>query len=83
MTPVSLPFHEHQRQELQRRCFLTQSTTGLGGIALASLLQRDGAASGHGGTSGHGGLSPLATRQPHFAPRAKNVIFLFILCSLF
>jgi hypothetical protein len=78
MTPVSLPFHEHQRQELQRRCFLTQSTTGLGGIALASLLQRDGAASGHDGTSGHGGISPLATRQPHFAPRAKNVIFLFM-----
>ena len=78
MTPVSIPLYEHQRQELQRRCFLTQSTTGLGGIALASLLQRDGAASDHSRTSDHSGISPLATRQPHFTPRAKNVIFLFM-----
>ena len=49
---------------LRRRAFL-QSGTGLGGIALASLLQRESQA------------APILG-QPHFPPRAKNVIFLFM-----
>lgn len=48
---------------LKRRCFLQQ--TGLGGIALASLL---------GNSQSSFGESIAA---PHFAPRAKRVIYLF------
>src|SRR5262249_28647739 len=49
-------------QSLTRRCFLGRSGLGLGGLALASLL--------------NGGLT-AATARPHFRPRAKRVIFLF------
>jgi len=47
---------------IARRWFLERCGFGLGTAALAHLLQRDAGA---------------ATRQPHFAPKAKNVIFLF------
>ncbi len=61
-----------------RRQFFGRSTTGIGAAALASLLQRDGyaaPAAPHSKTGGAktGGLAGL----PHFAPRAKRVIFLF------
>ena len=46
-----------------RRWFIEQCRIGLGGIALQSLLAN---------------TDPLAPKQPHFAPKAKNVIFLFM-----
>ena len=55
---------------VNRRSFLTDLGTGLTGIALAALLQREGFAS-------EGAWSPPDGR-PHFAPRAKNVIWLFM-----
>ena len=51
-----------------RRWFLNQCGVGLGGFALADLL---GAATG-------GNLDPLAPKKPHFAPKAKRVIYLFM-----
>ena len=54
-----------------RRGFLKE--LGLGGIALASLLA-DPTASGAAADLSE----PLAPRQPHFAPRARSVIFLFM-----
>jgi len=54
-----------------RRNFLQDSTLGLGGMALASLLGEGSAASG----AAKAGLPALA---PHFAPRAKAVIHLFM-----
>jgi hypothetical protein len=53
-----------------RRAFITQTTRGLTGIALAAMLERDGFARS-------GGWSP-PDGQPHFAPRAKQVIWLFM-----
>lgn len=53
-----------------RRTFL-RSATGLGGIALQALLAKDNAASA---TSSE--LPPDG--RPHFKPRAKNVIWLFM-----
>src|SRR5688572_9291091 len=56
---------------LSRRHFLWQSG-GLGAIALAWLLARDGRAAEQ--------ASPWAsspTRSPHFAPRAKRVVQIF------
>src|SRR5947209_5761578 len=59
---------------LTRRWFLRQCGVGLGSIALASLLngQRAGAAS-----LAHA-ANPLTPKKPHFAPKAKRVIFLFM-----
>lgn len=58
---------------LTRRDFLVNAGRGVGGLALASLLQRDKllAAPGH---------APRSTLHvpPHFAPKAKNCIFLYM-----
>jgi hypothetical protein len=50
-----------------RRWFLRQCGVGLGAAALTSLLANDGYAA----------ADPLAPKAPHFAPKAKRVIFLF------
>ncbi len=59
-------------RQLHRRCFLRQTACGLGTIALTQLMQESGAA--EPATA----LNPLAPKPPHFKPRAKNVIFLFM-----
>jgi hypothetical protein len=58
-----------------RRQFLRHAGGGLGIVALASLLDRDGLlrAANLGASA-----RPLAPRQPHFEPRAKRVIYLFM-----
>ena len=58
---------------LHRRCFLERSGYGIGGMALAQLLASDATAARKTMPP-----DPLAPRTPHFAPRAKNVIFLFM-----
>lgn len=58
---------------MHRRCFLEQSGYGIGGMALAQLLASDGMAARKTLPT-----DSLAPRPPHFAPRAKNVIFLFM-----
>lgn len=57
---------------LTRRAFLTRSTTGLGSIALASLLQPSLLGSAAPISKTGGALGPL-----HFAPKAKRIIYLF------
>ena len=56
--------------DLTRRHFFSRSASGLGAIALSKLLGED---LGLAESSGSPGLPGL----PHFAPKAKNVIFLF------
>lgn len=60
----------------QRRTFLSQTGVGLGSLALGQLLGDQGLAAGPPSVPGTstvpGGLGSL----PHFAPRAKRVIFL-------
>ena len=46
-----------------RRDMLKQSALGFGSLALTSMLQAE---------------NPLAAKRPHFRPRAKRVIFLFM-----
>ena len=53
-----------------RRDFLDRSLYGLGVGVMAHLLAVEG-------RTAPGRSDVLAPRQPHFAPRAKNVIFLF------
>src|SRR3989442_6169570 len=60
---------------LTRRAFLSRSTTGLGAIALGSLLRRDlfGADAARVPSLKPTGALPSL----HFAPKAKRVIYLF------
>ncbi len=61
--------HPDHRANLTRRWFFEQCGVGLGSIALGSLL---------GGTArATDTADPLAPRAPHFAPKAKRVIYLF------
>ena len=77
---------------LNRRRFLNSAVTGLSGIALAHLLNQQGLlAAGAPDDRGGGGVAktplrpaidpahPHASRRPHFAPRARNVVVIF--CS--
>src|SRR4029079_6135827 len=61
---------------LTRRELLRRSGGGFGAIALASLLA-DESGSPRKAAAGEA-VDPLAVRQPHFAARAKRVIFLFM-----
>src|SRR5439155_5366561 len=63
-----------------RREFLFESGGGLSGLALACLLDQDGllAADDAACSNASGAANPLAARKPHFAPRAKSVISLFM-----
>jgi hypothetical protein len=61
-------------RQLARRWFLEECGVGLGAMALNQLA---GAPLARAAASAVGG-DPLAARQPHFSPRAKNVIFLFM-----
>ncbi len=57
---------------LSRRAFLTRSTTGLGTMALATLLNPRLSAFGESSLKVGGAL-----KQLHWAPKAKRVIYLF------
>ncbi len=61
------PIDQISRQ-MARRWFLKDCGVGLGAVALQQLLAREAAAA----------PGPLAPKKPHFAPRARNVIFLFM-----
>ncbi len=56
-----------------RRQFLQRSGAGFGALAFQALLGRDGLLAADTVSR-----NPLAPRAPHFAPRAKAVIFLFM-----
>src|SRR5438046_1038810 len=56
--------------EISRRWFLEQCGVGLGSMALGQLFAEAGFAAGSD--------DPLGVKQPHFAPKAKRVIFLFM-----
>src|SRR5262245_51907840 len=62
--------HEAKRL-LTRRWFFKECGVGLGSIALASLFSENS-------FSNPQSENPLAPKKPHFAPRAKRVIYLFM-----
>src|SRR5947207_957339 len=73
-------YHNELRSEyarlLTRRWFFRQCGMGLGSIALASLLDAEKA---FGATkSAPTANNPLTPREPHFKPKAKRVIYLFM-----
>lgn len=57
-----------------RRWFLRQCGVGLGSIALASLLEDSATAKDRTPKTSN----PLAPKAPHFKPKAKRVIYLFM-----
>jgi uncharacterized protein (DUF1501 family) len=59
---------------LTRRWFFRQCGVGLGSIALASLLGADKTF----GASVPRADNPLAPKNPHFKPKAKRVIYMFM-----
>lgn len=65
---------------LNRRGFLSRTIDGLSGIALWSLLASEAESAG-ARSPGQGPqinpARPYAPREPHFAPRAQNVIVIF------
>jgi hypothetical protein len=62
-----------------RREFLWEAGAGFTGLALTGLLSADGFFAGRAAAAGsRKPANPLAPRQPHFAPKAKSVIFLFM-----
>jgi hypothetical protein len=68
---------------LNRRDILKKAGGGFGALALADLLGAQGllaAPQTPPRIGGQGGpdLNPLAPRKPHFAPKAKNIIWLFM-----
>lgn len=64
---------EQNNLHLNRRHFFGRGATGIGTAALASLLHKDGLTAETEAPARFGGLPAL----PHFAPKAKRVIYLF------
>jgi hypothetical protein len=61
--------HLHHARAQTRRQFLKQGTLGLGAIALAQMLEREGLAA-------PSAKNPMEPKPPLFAPKAKRVIYL-------
>src|SRR5438874_5346173 len=53
---------------LSRRQWLSRTACGFGSLALTGLAA----------SSAHADANPLAPKRPHFPPKAKRVIFLFM-----
>jgi hypothetical protein len=66
-------FRGHDPVQVSRRWFLRDCGVGLGAIALADLLGQAAGASPAARAD-----DPLAAKAPHFAPKAKRVVFLFM-----
>ncbi len=63
--------HPPSISTVSRRALLQRSAVGFGSLALASMLAKESPVRA-------GEENPLAARLPHFAARAKRVIFLFM-----
>jgi hypothetical protein len=71
------PTHQHCgrfQKAVTRRDFLKKAGAGFGMLALADLLVQQNAL----GASEPDTLRPMAARPPHFRPKAKSIIWLFM-----
>ena len=66
------PLQQAHLEAVTRRQFFGKCATGIGSIALASLLRENLLA----GPSAFSSANPFAPKAPHFAPKAKHVIYL-------
>lgn len=61
---------------INRRRLLERTAIGFGGLAFASMLHNS--AAGETAKVSDAPLNPLAAKKPHFAPRARRIVFLFM-----
>src|SRR5262245_29612177 len=69
--PMNCQDHLYRKADpalVTRRWFFRECGVGLGAIALGSLFRQ----------TASGGVNPLVAKQPHYAAKAKRVIFLFM-----
>src|SRR6476659_1808162 len=64
----------NQYQHLSRRRFLTSSASGIGMLALASMFREQGLLAADAADA----ANPLAPKKPHFAPKAKACICIYL-----
>src|SRR5947209_8168914 len=76
MAPEHTSADHDLKLQLTRRALLGRTTTGLGALALASLLE-PGLLRGAEGTATAGRRAGLLS-TPHFAPKAKRIIYLYM-----
>src|SRR5438128_12200526 len=69
------PLQEYVLQT--RRGFLTSAANGVGMLALASLLRDEGLLAADVAADPRS-INPLAPNPPHFAPRAKSCICIYL-----
>ncbi len=65
-----------ERNEISRRQILASMGGGFGLLGLAGVMSDGGLV--NNALAASEAISPLAPKAPHFAPRAKHVIFLFM-----
>lgn len=73
-----MPCNHHTASDGTRRRFLSQLGAGFGTLAMEALLREEARAVTSPQFASIDPLQPLAPRSPHFAPRAKAVIFLYM-----
>jgi hypothetical protein len=85
MTPLCDQRMSNNRRFMSRRDFWFNAGMGIGGLALIDLLNRDGLLAaplptGISGCVGSEGVkdSPYLPKPPHFKPRAKQLIHMFM-----
>src|SRR5205814_1477747 len=69
---------KHIGCDCSRRGFLGRLGAGFGTLAFEALLREQLRAAAPSHTPAIDPLKPFARRPPHFAPRAKSVIFLYM-----
>ncbi len=69
------PLHQHASRT--RREFLTTTASGLGAMALGAMLSDDGLLRAEDAIAAPA-ASPLEPKPPHFEPKAKACIFIFM-----
>lgn len=74
------PDFDQLNKKLDRRTFLTKTSLGLGAIAMGSLLGRQlfGSTPKAAAGSAAGLEADILKALPHFAPKAKRVVYLFM-----
>lgn len=73
MEPMNTDAHNVLRDQTRRQ-FFSRCGMGVGSIALAALLgEKSSLAQGTAQFT-----NPLAPKRPHFAPKAKNIIYMFM-----
>src|SRR5688500_9056697 len=77
----SRSFTDKQSIDIARRHFLTSTASGIGLLALASMFPDDGLLAADANVAGKtddAKFDPLWPKAPHFAPKAKSCICIYL-----